>query len=117
MAGSFPLLFSVWRFAFDSTAVDDLGNTVAGYGDPVQLKVYGWGAPQTAEPADATAAARELIDVALLVPPGFPARARDRFTLDDPAALYEVVGDPQMSDHNPFGWNPGGVLNLRRVAG
>ena len=30
---------------------------------------------------------------------------------------YEVIGGPEMYDHNPFGWNPGGVINLKAVSG
>ena len=76
--------------------------------------MYGWGAPQTSEPKLA-GHDREIVEVELLVPPGFECSARDRMVLD--GVEFEVIGGVEMFDHNPFGWNPGGIVNLKAVNG
>lgn len=58
---------------------------------------------------------RVVVDVELLVPPGFSCSHKDRIVLD--GQEMEVVGAPEMFDHNPFGWDPGGVVNLKAVGG
>lgn len=119
---TFPLLFEVQHLEYDATAKDELGNVAPGWADPVVRKVYGWGPPETTEPGPGNRAgldlgteARLMVDVELLVPPGFPAARQDRFILD--GDLYEANGSVQHLNHNPFGWNPGGTVALRRVEG
>jgi hypothetical protein len=108
----FPLLFSVGHRAYSAAEIDAHGNAVPSWSEPVQKSVYGWGAPDTSEPKVA-GYERVVVEVELLVPPGFQCQSRDRMVLD--GVEYEVIGMPEMFDHNPFGWNPGGVINLRAV--
>lgn len=110
----FPLLFTVGHRIYSAGAEDDWGNTVSGWADPVTKPVYGWGAPVTSEPKVA-GHGRDVVEIELLVPPGFECSPRDRMVLDGDE--YEVIGGPEMYDHNPFGWNPGGVINLKAVSG
>ena len=118
---NFPLLFTVGHSPYLGGVENDLGNTVPTWGPEVQVKVYGWGAPTTMEPGPnnsvdgSASAARQMIDVVMYVPPGFTSSGLDRFTLD--GFLFEAFGNSQQYDHSPFGWNPGGVVNLRRVEG
>lgn len=81
---------------------------------PVTKQVYGWGAPTSSEPKLA-GHDRDIVEIELLVPPGFECGARDRIVLD--GVEFDVIGEPQHYDHNPFGWNPGGVINLKAVNG
>lgn len=110
----FPLLFSVGHRRYDSTATDAHGNDIDFWFPEVPKPVYGWGAPQSDEPKLA-GHDREVVEVELLVPPGFECSHRDLMVLD--GVEFEVIGDPEMFDHSPFGWNPGGVVNLRKVNG
>lgn len=111
---SFPLLFTVGHKAFDPTATDDFGNPIKAWAAPVTKQVYGWGAPQGDEPKLA-GHDRVVVQVELLVPPGFECASQDRMVLD--GIEYEAVGPVESYDHNPFGWNPGGVVNLVKVDG
>lgn len=110
----FPLLFTVGHRVFDASGEDAHGNPQVQWLAPVVKSVYGWGAPQSSEPKLA-GHDREIVEVELLVPPGFVASARDRMVLD--GQEFEVIGSPEHFDHNPFGWNPGGVLDLKAVSG
>lgn len=115
MSSEFPLLFTVGQRVWSATGQDDdHGNAVAGWADPVEKRVYGWGAPGGAEPKLA-GHDRVVVQVELLVPPAFECSPRDRMVLD--GLEYDVIGPVEAYDHNPFGWNPGGVINLRRVEG
>lgn len=115
---TFPLRFTVGHRAYVEGAVDDLGMPAVAWEDPVPKQVYGWGAPTSSEPHlidTAVGHDRDVVELELLVPPGFSCDPRDRMVLD--GVEYDVVGQPEMSDHNPFGWNPGGVVKLRAVNG
>lgn len=111
---TFPLRFTVGHRVFDQGAEDAHGNPGESWLHAVMKPVYGWGAPQSNEPKLA-GHDREIVDVQLLVPPGFECSHRDLMVLD--GVEYEVIGAPEHFDHSPFGWNPGGVINLRKVAG
>ena len=110
----FPLLFTVGHRVWSAGGEDAWGNTVEGWAEPVTKKVYGWGAPQTSEPKLA-GHDRDIVELELLVPPDFVCSARDRMVLD--GVEYDVIGEPEQYSHNPFGWNPGGIINLRAVNG
>lgn len=110
----FPLLFTVGHKAYVGAGEDSNGNEIPTYAPVVTRPVYGWGAPQRSEPKLA-GHNREVVEVELLVPPEFDCKARDILILEGDE--HEVIGGPEMFDHNPFGWNPGGVINLRRSNG
>lgn len=109
----FPLAYTVGHRVYSETAERDAhGNLKPGWAAAVEKQVYGWGRPSAAEPKTA-GQDREVIDVELLVPPGFVCSHRDRMILD--GVLFECVGGVEDLAHNPFGWNPGGVVNLKVV--
>lgn len=121
----FPLLFTVGHRVYSGDGEDANGNTVEVWAPPVAKKVYGWGAPQTSEPKLA-GHDRDVVETELLVPPGFQCAAKDRMILDfnpdvpwveDLNLEHPVIGSPEMFDHNPFGWDPGGIINLKRTNG
>lgn len=92
---------------------DELGIPQEGWTAWESQKVFGWGAPQTEEPKT-RGHDREVVEIEVLVPPGFPNlshRAQARLDGD----IYDVIGSVENYDHSPFNWNPGGVLNLKRV--
>ncbi|WP_159844910.1 hypothetical protein [Nocardia sp. CY41] len=120
---TFPTPYEVGLHVYSETARDGHGNPVAVYTPPLDepgtpYAVIGWAITGTDEPA-LDGHDREITSVELLTPPGFPAVARDVIDLPaDPAGQFEIVGAVKTSGPaNPFGWNPGGVLNLERVEG
>ena len=124
-----PLLYPVCRRVYNPQAVNDLGNQVEKWEDPVEIDVYGWGPPQlrgVERKEVMVGTERYVVEVELMVPPGVIARDGDRFQLgplqdviDNPAHYewYRVVGPTEDYSHNPFGWNPGNVINLIAVKG
>ena len=124
-----PLLFKVSLYPYDATATNDLGNEVEAWAeDPTELDVYGWGPPQLRgqQKEVASSGGRYVVEVELMVPPGVTAKDNDRIQLGSVAEIgaapdeyewYRVVGPTERYDHNPFGWNPGNVINLVAVKG
>lgn len=122
-----PLLFKVSLHSYDPSASNDLGNEVEAWDDPVELDVYGWGPPQQQAPKEVlVGTTRYVVAVELMVPPGVFAKDNDRIQLASSEQLaenpdlyewYRVVGPIEDYTHNPFGWNPGSVINLIAVKG
>lgn len=123
-----PLLYTVRLHNFDPDAVNDRGNEVEKWDDPVEKLVYGWGPPQlTASQKEVlVGTTRYVVEIELMVPPEFYAKDGDRIQLGstqeieaapDRFDLYRVVGPIEDYAHNPFGWNPGNVVNLIAVGG
>lgn len=112
-----PLLFKVKLHSYDPSAKNDLGNTVERWDDPVEKDVYGWGPPQLQAPKEVlVGTARYVVALELMVPPGFFAKDGDKIQLED-NSWWRVVGPIEDYTHNPFGWNPGSVVNLISVKG
>lgn len=111
---TFPLLFEVGVQAFTGSGVDAHNNEIETWSDTTQHRVYGWSSPKSDEPKVA-GHDRVIVDVELLAPEGFPARAHDRVILPD--GVFDVIGYAEDYNHGPFGWKPGLVLNLRRSEG
>lgn len=113
-----PLLFTVKVRSFDPAFKNDLGNLVEHWDDPVEKDVYGWGPPQMTTPKEVlSGGSRVVVEVELLVPPAFFAKDKDRVQLGSRPEIWRVVGPMETYDANPFGWNPGSVVNLVHVAG
>lgn len=122
-----PLLFKVRLHSFNPSATNDLGNDVEAWELPVQLDVYGWGPPQLQAPKEVlVGTTRYVVAVELMVPPGVFAKDNDRIQLASTLEVeanpelyewYRVVGPIEDYTHNPFGWNPGSVINLIAVKG
>lgn len=112
-----PLLFTVKLHSFNPNATNDLGNKVEKWDDPVDKEVYGWGPPQLQTPKEVlVGTTRYVVAVELMVPPGVTAKDGDKIQLDD-GSWWRVVGPTEDYSHNPFGWNPGNVINLVSVKG
>ena len=116
MAALRPRYPVTWK-AFIGAGQDDYGNDVEQWADGVTVRVYGVNFPTSSEEI-AAGHNRLVVDRVMLVPPDFRCGERDRFQFSaEPDHDYEVVGVPERADRNPFGWNPGGKVNLRRVDG
>lgn len=107
---SLPTPWTVQHLAYAGTVDDAHGNPTPGYGAPVDRAVFGWGAPQSAEPK--TAGVESVVVDLQLFAPVFSVGAADRFVVD--GKTFEVVGDPEDYTHGPFGYAPGMVVNLTR---
>lgn len=82
----------------------------------IQVAVIGWETPKSAEPHTTGHVARVDLTVKLFVLPEFKPSPRD--LIDIPGiGQCEVIGLPETAEGNPFGWNPGSTINLRRVMG
>lgn len=101
---------------FDGVGSDSYGNAIESWDDPETRMVYGVNYPASDEPTEA-GHNRLVVDATLLVPANFVANERDRVRLLRDGKTYEVIGTPETAEGNPFRWNPGGRLNLRRVDG
>ena len=125
-----PLLYKVRLHNFDPNAVNDRGNEVERWDPPVEQDVYGWGPPQLTASAKEVivGGTRYVVEVELMVPPGFYAKDGDRIQLGNTLEveahperfdMYRVVGPIEDYSHNPMpgGWNPGNVVNLIAVGG
>ena len=127
-----PTLYTVVRLPYIPGAVSKSGNTKDTWGNPVEYAVYGWGPPEsTVSQTDVKEVfaddQRYLIDILLMVPPGFVGKHRDRFILGPTLAeyqanpegfeVYKQIGPLESYEANPFGWNPGSVGNLVAVEG
>lgn len=117
---TFPTPHVIGLHVWVAGVEDDHGNAVDTYTPALDAPgaehpVIGWAVPTSSEPALA-GHDRVVVDVQLLVPPDFPARAHDVIDLPT-GGRYEVVGEVGGTEGNPFGWVPGGVVNLRRVDG
>lgn len=110
----FPLMFTVGVCAFQEGDLDAHGNPVKSWSDPVSVRVYGWGPPQSVEPKLA-GHDRVVVDLEVLVPPEFTCGPHDRVVVN--GETFDVVGRVEDYSGSPFGWNPGGVLNLHRTEG
>lgn len=96
-----------------SDETDSHGNQVEGWGDPVEVPVYGWATPGSDQASRPEMSGVER-DLDLYAKHGFTG-ARDRVTVQ--GLLYETVGYPEDYNHGPFGYFPGVRINLRRVEG
>lgn len=107
----FPTPWTVQHAVYSSGGDDPHGNEEESWAQPVDRKVYGWGAPQSSEPKRAGA---EAVVVNLeLYAPVFPVGDMDRIVVDGLA--YDVIGEAEDFNHGPFGFAPGMVVNLKRA--
>ncbi|MGW4090043.1 hypothetical protein [Nocardia sp. NPDC004750] len=120
--GDFPTPHTIGVHTWTGTGEDDHGNAVDTYAPPLDQPgtphaVIGWQVPSSTEPAVA-GHDRVAVDVELGVPPGLVFGPHDVVDLPyGPEGQFEVVGEIRTADGNPFGWNPGGIVNLARLDG
>ncbi|AWY05193.1 head-to-tail stopper [Gordonia phage Margaret] len=112
MPGTYPIRHLVYV----PDGKDEYNNDIDTWEDGVFRMIYGANDPETSE--DPTAGPnRTIITRKLLIPPGQKYNPRDRVELaDEPGFQYEVEGTSS-DGHNPYGWNPGGTVIVRRVDG
>lgn len=110
---TFPALFTVGHRVHSTAAVDGWNETTDVWADPVHKQVITYYAPSGRDPRT-VGDDRIVVDLEMLVPPGFQCSPKDRMVVDGDE--YEVVGPMNRLDRDPFGWNPGGLVNLRLVA-
>lgn len=108
----FPAPHSVQRIRRTQTGENALGQPI--YTDSVtSVAVYGWQPTSQEERYTAALAGRTVSDLKLLSPTG-------DFVSSDAVVIsgvtYEVDGEIEDYNHGPFGFTPGFVINLRRVA-
>ena len=96
---------------------DDMGAIVESW-EPYTVAVFGWQPWSSGDQEPGEGGRNPLITgITLLIPPSLTPHVcgRDRFTVD--GRLFEVVGATADYSTGPFGWAPGGAVNLRRVDG
>jgi hypothetical protein len=87
-------------------------------GDGTPVRVYGWYTPAFDDPFVASHPDRVNISVLLLTPPGFSPTDGSLIDLPSgPAGRFEVAGGTRDYNHGPHGFQPGGVVALRKVVG
>jgi hypothetical protein len=118
----FPTPHTIGVHEWSGTGEDAHGNPVDVYTPPLdqpgtQHAVIGWQVPASDEPIVA-GHDRVVVDVELGVPPGFTMSPRAVVDLPyGPEGRFQVVGEIRTAEGNPFLWNPGGIVNLRRIDG
>ncbi|MBF6330860.1 hypothetical protein [Nocardia transvalensis] len=117
-----PLRYEVEVFPVkDGEERDNRGNLKRTYGEPVKQRIYGIGPLMSYHSAiggpvmETVGSNRLVIDRQMYVPPGFVCKPFDRVRFA--GTLFDVVGYLQDYGQGPFGFNPGGVVNLRFVEG
>ncbi|WP_280507803.1 hypothetical protein [Nocardia flavorosea] len=111
---SIPARYPVIHTHFIGMTYDDYGELIEEWADPVEVKIFGVDFPRTEELVE-SGHDRLIVDKIALVPPTLTVGVRDRFQIEGKS--YEVIGEVESAEANPFGWNPGGRLKLQRVAG
>jgi len=111
---TFPTPFTVGWHTFSEAGEDRNGNPVHTWtpaldASGTSVAVMGWAPTQTGEPQQDHSL--ELWD--LLVPAGVVSHPGDVVDLPN-VGQYEVIGVLQDYSQGPFGYRPGGVVQLRR---
>ncbi|WP_280430033.1 hypothetical protein [Nocardia brasiliensis] len=94
---------------------DARGNPVKKWSNPFAQSVIAFGPPQSSEPKLA-GHDRVVVELELFVPPEFVAAHQDKQKLPD-GSVWSVLGAIEDYTHGPWGFAPGGVVNLKRVEG
>ncbi|WKW85136.1 head-to-tail stopper [Gordonia phage Horseradish] len=113
MKARYPISYEVYT----GEGQDGYGNTEDSWAPSVPRKIYGANQPVSNE--DVTAGPNRLVVTrVLLIPKNQTWNPRDRVTLpDEPGFTYQVEGVAGDGRRNPYRWNPGGTVTVRRVDG
>lgn len=114
MSYTFLTPYTVLTHKFSPGAKDEFGNPVEAWDTPVSQPVIGWGPPISVEPS-IPGHDRVQVDLELYAPPEFEIGPHDLVTVN--GQTYQVVGYPQTTLGNPFGWAPGMSVSLLYVEG
>ena len=107
---TFPLAHTLTREPYTGATQSGLGNTVPTFGAPVSVRVYAV-APHTVEQGSTSLTETQVADLDVFAPK-MAVSLKDRFTID--SDRYEVVGVQDWTKGFQ-GWEPGIVIELRRV--
>lgn len=107
----FPLLFEVSLLTTTEGSDDEHGNPTVETVEEPRL-VIGWGPPRGREPKTAGVQAT-VVDLELFVPPEWTSKESDLVVVD--GLEYQQIGPVEDYNHGPFGFKPGGVVNLSRA--
>lgn len=103
-------------FPYIGSQDDGYGGVRDEWGTGREEKAYGVNLPSSDEPLEA-GHNRLVVDYKLLVPPSFRCNEKDHVQIVGYEGTFQVEGVVAMADRNPFGWNPGGHVKLRRIDG
>lgn len=110
-----PTPYTVQHLPLVADGVDAHGNEVDTWGDPVDVRVHGWGPPSAdTEPFEAGRHA-VIRDLDLYAPAGTTAGPRDRWVVD--GVVYDQVGHVEDYTRGPWQWAAGVRVNLKRAEG
>lgn len=103
-----PVRLSVWT----PGGATSHGRTPGTFSDPQDRMVYGWAVPTSDEPKT-VGENRLVVDLVVYAP--WTCSDKDRITIL--GRDFEVTGEPEDYNRGPFGWQPGYVINCRRIRG
>ncbi|CAM4134719.1 Head-to-tail stopper [Nocardia ninae] len=109
-----PYVVQSRRFS-EGPEKDARGNLIKKWAAPFAQPAIAFGPPQSAEPKLA-GHDRTVVELELFVPSGFVAGHQDKQTLPD-GSVWSVIGPIEDYTKGPWGFAPGGVVNLKRVEG
>jgi hypothetical protein len=107
----FPLTQTIGHKVYTPGAVDSHNNPVDDWEDPVDLAVIGLAPATSGEPGGT----QVVTGVTVYSAPGFNLDPRDRFVYK--GVEWMVDGEEGDWTDGPFGFEPGGTFNLKRVEG
>lgn len=97
------------------TGEDDYGNVVQGWDEAETLYIHGANSPISSE-NPTRGASFSIVTRVMHLPKTFALSPFDKITLrDEPGYEYSVEGVQSQGTRNPFGWDPGGTVTVRRV--
>lgn len=110
-------LYPIGYEVYTGEGSDGYGNTEDSWAPSVERKIYGANTPVSSEDIS-SGPNRLVVTRLLLIPKNQSWTPRDRVTLpDEPGFTYEVEGVAGDGRRNPYRWNPGGTVTVRRVDG
>lgn len=109
----FPTRHAIQLSKWSYGPKDMYGNREKVWSDPVTRSVYGWAPPDLAE--EIFSANRDAVvqDLDVYDPDDSVYAPDDRVIIN--GLTYRVMGDSRNYDRGPFGFQPGGVVRVKRV--
>lgn len=109
--------YQIQRLPFNGEGMDDFNNKIESWGEPVPVKIIGLN-PATSDESGENHN-RLSVERVMLVPRGFQANSRDRFTglPNEGSRVFEAIGVPDFGSTPFTSWNFGGKLKVRCVSG
>lgn len=109
----FPTPWTVQLSKWSYGPKDRFGDQTKVWSDPVTRNVYGWSPPDLTE--EVFSANRDAVVQDLdIYDPDDSVYAPDDLVIVN-GTTYSVLGNTRNYDHGPFGYQPGGVVRVKRV--